>query len=275
MRAGDAITVRGCLRAAGLGVLAGACLAAAESRAQPGGDAAGPVTAEDRAAAFPDLGGADAREMMRERPFNHLVMLDRLEWHDTAPDATGVWALDAWVGNSLDRLLVRSEGEKSGGTTGRADIELLWRHGFARWWNFTAGVRRDLGAGPGRDWAAVGFAGLAPYRFELDATAYVGEGGNTAARLEAEYELLITQRLVLQPRLELEWHGRDDPARGIGAGLSSTEAGLRLRYEIRREIAPYVGYVRVRRHGKTADLARAAGEDARDGRFVAGIRLWF
>lgn len=250
-------------------------LGAAGARAQSDDAPVPPVTVEDREAAFPDLGGMDAREMMLEEPLNYLVMFDHLERHDTDPDATSVWEVDAWVGGSLDRLRVRSGGERAGGTTEHADLELLWGHAFSKWFNWTAGARRDFGEGPERDWAAFGLEGLAPYWFELEATAYVGEGGRTAARLEAEYEVLLTQRLVLQPKLEAEWHGQDDAARGLGAGLSSTELGFRLRYEIRREIAPYVGYVWERSHGATADFARAAGEDARDHRFVAGIRLWF
>lgn len=265
-----------------LAALAAAWLAAGAAGAQSDDAASrapdgrgGPVTAEDREAAFPDLGRHDARDLMHERPLNHLVELDHLERHDTTPEATSVWGLDAWVGNSLDRLLVRSHGERTDGETGHAGVELLWSHAVSKWFNVTAGARRDFGHAPAREWAAVGLEGLAPYWFELEATGYVGEGGRTAARLEAEYELLLTQRLVLQPKLEAEWYGDDDPARGLGAGLASTEVGLRLRYEIRREIAPYIGYVRERSHGTTAELARAAGEATRDRRVVAGIRLWF
>lgn len=275
-RVGAEKTMHGRVHAAALAALATSlALAGGTARAQPDDAPVPPVTDEDRAAAFPDLGDEHAQHMMLERPLNYLVAFDHLERHDTAPDATAVWGLDAWVGNSTDRLLVRIEGERSAGTTAHADLELLWRRAVTRWWNVTAGARRDFGPGPERDWAAVGVEGLAPFWLELEATAYVGEGGRTAARVEAEHELLITQRLVLQPRLEMEWYGRDDPALGRGAGLASTEAGIRLRYEIRREIAPYVGYVWRRRHGATAELARAAGEHARDRRFVAGIRVWF
>lgn len=161
------------------------------------------------------------------------------------------------------------------GRTESAELEVLWGKSFARWWDFVAGARQDFRPSPDQSWAAFGVQGLAPYRFELEATAYVGEAGRTAARLEAEYELLITNRWILQPRVELNWYGDDDPVRGVGSGLADGELGLRLRYEFRREVAPYVGLVQERNFGGTADLARAAGRDPKDTRLVAGVRLWF
>ena len=157
----------------------------------------------------------------------------------------------------------------------RADLQLLYGHAFAPWWELVVGVRRDFGPGPSRDWAAFGIQGLAPYRLDVEATAYLGESGRTALRLEAEYELLLTNRLVLQPLVQLDLYGKEDPATGTGSGLSEMEAGLRLRYEIRREFAPYVGVAWQRRFGDTADLARAAGEEVEDTRLVAGLRVWF
>lgn len=117
--------------------------------------------------------------------------------------------------------------------------------------------------------------GLAPYKFEVEATAYLGPSGQTAARFEVEYETLLTNRLILQPLLEVNLYGKDDPRRGIGSGLSTVEAGLRLRYEFTRQFAPYIGVVRERAFGGTADLRRADDEDIDDTRFVAGLRIWF
>ena len=136
-------------------------------------------------------------------------------------------------------------------------------------------MRSDFAPGADQNWAAMGVRGLAPYRFDVEATAYLGSGGRAALRLETTFELLVTNRLILEPLLELDWHGQTDAARAVGAGLSDGELGLRLRYEIRREIAPYVGITRVRSFGRTADLARAAGRDSDDTRFVAGLRAWF
>jgi copper resistance protein B len=212
-----------------------------------------------------------AHEML-EDPFNRSVLFDELELRD-GNDLR--WDADAWLGYAFNRLTIRTEGERVDGDTERAELQLLWTHAVAPWWDVVAGARADFEPGPSRTWAAIGISGLAPYRFGLEVTAFVGEGGATAARVEGEYELNITSRWILQPQLELSWYGQSDPQRGLGSGLSSAEAGLRLRYEIRREVAPYVGLVRVRRFGTTADFARAGGLDADDSSFVAGIRLRF
>jgi copper resistance protein B len=122
---------------------------------------------------------------------------------------------------------------------------------------------------------AVGVQGLAPYMMDVEATAYLGGAGRTALRLTAACDLRITSRLVLQPQVELDLYGEDDPETGVGSGLSQAEAGLRLRYEIRRELAPYLGVTWQRRFGDTADFARTAGEGDSDTRLVAGLRVWF
>jgi len=137
------------------------------------------------------------------------------------------------------------------------------------------GVAHDFGEGPSRSWATFGVQGLAPYWFEVEALAYVGEQGRTAANVSAEYEMFLTQRLILQPKVELQLYGKDDPANGIGSGFSDAEVGLRLRYEIRREFAPYLGVVWSRKFGETADLAREHGDETDELQFVAGLRAWF
>ncbi|MNP21716.1 Copper resistance protein B precursor [compost metagenome] len=116
---------------------------------------------------------------------------------------------------------------------------------------------------------------MALYNFEAEATAYIGENGQTAARLEGDYDILLTNRLILQPTAEANFYGKNDPQRGIGSGLANTEVGLRLRYEIVRQFAPYIGVSWSRSYGNTADLASDEGEDANEARFVAGIRMWF
>lgn len=255
-------------------------LAAESETAAPGGAASEPpvippVTPEDREAAFPNLSGSDMRHMMLEDPFNTFLLFDRLEAREADRGSLQGWDLSGWVGHALRRVWIRSEGERRSGSTEEADLEVLWGRSVTRWWDVVAGGRQEFEPGPAQTWAAFGVQGLAPYRFELDATAYVGEAGRTAGRLAAEYELLITNRLILQPRIELNWYGRSDLERAIGSGLSTGEAGLRLRYEIRREIAPYVGVMKEKKFGRTADLFRAAGDDPSETRFVAGIRLWF
>lgn len=234
-----------------------------------------PVTPEDREAAFPDLGPMDMRAMMDEDPFNRSVLFDQLESQDADDGSALSWDFRGWVGRNRDRLWIRSEGERESGFTERAEVQLLYGRPIARWWDVVAGAREDFEPGPSRTWAAFGIQGLAPYQFELGLTGFVGEGGRSAARFEAEYEFLITNRLILQPLVELNWYGESDAERRIGSGLSSGESGLRLRYEVRRELAPYIGLTRERSYGRTADLARADGLATRDTRWVVGVRLWF
>lgn len=230
-----------------------------------------PVTPADRAAAFPML----QRPMEHPSRVNSHLLFDRLEAWD-ADGATGqAWELEGWVGTDLQRLWLRSAGERSAGRTTSAAIELLYGRSITPWWDVVAGVRHDFEPADPRDWLALGVQGLAPYLVELQATVWLGESGHTALGVEAEYDLLLTNRLVLQPAIEVALYGKDDPARGIGAGLASAEAGLRLRYELSRQFAPYVGVAHERAFGTTAELRGQTGGHARDTRLVAGVRVWF
>jgi copper resistance protein B len=203
-----------------------------------------------------------------------MALLDELEWHEIDNHNAVHWDGQFWYGNDYDKAWLRTEGNVAAGDY-EGLAELFWDRIVTRWWHVQAGVRHDFGDGPGRTWAAFGVQGLAPYWFEVEATAYVGEEGRTAARFSAEYDLLFTQRIILQPKIEFDLYGRDDPRNGIGSGLADSEISLRLRYEIRRELAPYVGIVWTRSFGDTADFARAAGDDDDDVQFVAGLRAWF
>ena len=203
------------------------------------------------------------------------VIVDRLEqFHGDDANGQGIDA-QAWYGSDLNKLWFKLDGERSDGRLGATRSELLWNRAFPTYWGWQAGARHDFGEGPGRTWAAFGFQGLAPYWFDVQATAYVGEAGRTALRIETEYDVLLTQRLILQPDVELNLYGKNDAARGIGAGLSDIDVGLRLRYEITRKFAPYVGVVWSRKFGKTADYARADFGQVEDTQLVAGVRLWF
>ena len=232
------------------------------------------LTDADRAAAFADAGGHEAHDM-HDEDIHSFVLFDRLEaWN--ADEGTGMeWEGQAWIGSDLNRLWLRSEGERIDGRTEAADLEVLYGRSIARWWDLVAGVRHDFKPGASQDFAAIGVMGLAPYKFEVAATAYIGESGQTAARAEIEYETLLTNRLILQPLVEINLYGQNDPRRGIGSGLSTVEAGLRLRYEFTRKFAPYIGVVHERAFGRTADFRRDEGEDTSDTRFVAGLRIWF
>ena len=229
------------------------------------------VTEADRAAAVRPAAGHKAHD----NSIQTYTLIDRLEVWDADPGTGLGWEAQAWVGTDLDRLWLRSEGERTDGRTESADLEVLYGRSVAAWWDVVAGIRHDFKPGASQDFAAFGVIGLAPYKFEIEATAYIGQSGQTAARFEAEYETLITNRLILQPLVEVNLYGKDDPLRGIGSGLSTVEVGLRLRYEFTRRFAPYLGIVRERAFGGTADLRRAEGEDIDDTRFVAGLRIWF
>jgi copper resistance protein B len=229
------------------------------------------LTDADRAAAFPTLN----RHMEHASTVNSYLLFDRLEAWDEDSGTGQAWAAKGWIGTDIDRLWLRTEGERAGGQTHAADLEVLYGRSVSAWWDVVAGVRHDFAPGDSRTWAAFGVQGLAPYLFELEVTGYLGESGHTALVAEVEYELLLTNRLILQPVLEATLHGNEDAARGVGKGLSSAGAGLRLRYEINRHFAPYVGVVHERAFGDTAGLRRAADEPARDSRVVAGLRIWF
>jgi copper resistance protein B len=212
---------------------------------------------------------------MDDKAMFGLFSLDRFEHLDTEAGSVLAWSLQGWLGGDFDRFAFRSEGIHAQGRIEQADVELLWSHAVASYWDSTLGIRRDLGRGTDRSWAAIGVQGLAPYGIHLSATAYLGERGHTAARLEAEYALLLTQRLVLQPRFEVNAYGKGDPTARIGAGIADAEMGLRLAYEIRREFAPYIGIERHQLFGTTADLANAMGEGRGDTQWLVGVRLWF
>ena len=229
------------------------------------------VTAADRAAAEKPAQGHPAHDNLP----HHYLLFDRLE-ASREDDATAIeWDVHGWYGTDLHRAWLRTEGERTGGDTEHAQVELLYGRSVTPWWDVVAGVRHDFGHGPSQSFAAFGVQGLAPYKYEFAATAYVGTGGQTALSLEAEYDTLLTNRLILQWVAEAAAYGKSDERRDQGAGLDSVEFGARLRYEFRREFAPYVGVVWERRFGDAAYWRRAAGEDADDVRFVAGVRFWF
>ena len=230
-----------------------------------------PVTDADRAAATPP-----PRHMHHlDNAIHTYTLFNRLEAWDTDPGTGLSWEAQGWIGTDLDRLWWRSEGERVDGHLESADLEVLYGRSVSTWWDVVAGVRHDFKQGGSQDFAAIGVMGMAPYKFEVEATAYLGQSGQTAARFEVEYETLLTNRLILQPLFEVNLYGKDDPRRGIGSGLSTVEAGLRLRYEFTRQFAPYIGVVRERAFGGTADLRRADNEGIDDTRIVAGLRIWF
>lgn len=230
-----------------------------------------PVTQADREAAFPVVHAHHTHGTS----LHSYWLLDRLEVSEADDGNALGWEALAWMGGDIQRIWLRTEGEAVDGRVEHGDIEILYGRGVRAWWDVLAGVRQDFGEGPSRTWAAFGVQGLAPYKFEVAATAYLGQGGRTALRVETEYDTLLTNRLILQWRAEANAHGKDDPLEGVGSGLSTVEAGARLRYEVTRQFAPYIGIEHERALGKTASLRRASGHGAGDTRLVAGLRVWF
>lgn len=221
-----------------------------------------------------DFGPIPAPRMADVEHFG-LFLADRLEVSRTSDDTFMAYDVYAWYGRDYDRVWFKADGEADAGRVQDARNELLWGHAFSAFWDAQLGVRYDTGVGPERGWLAFGVQGLAPYWFDVVATAYVGEEGRTALRVEAEYELLLTQKLILEPRIEVAFYGKRDAERERGTGLASLDAGIRLRYEIRREFAPYAGIEWGGKFRETADFIEAAGEDAKTTRLVAGLRFWF
>ncbi|UVJ46175.1 copper resistance protein B [Pseudomonas sp. LS1212] len=229
------------------------------------------LTDADRAAAFPPVAGHG----VHDKKLNSFFLLDQFEYQDADNGSALSWDASGWIGGDIDRLWLRSEGERTNGVTEDAELQALWGHSIGPWWDVVTGVRQDFKPGSPQTWGAFGIQGMALYNFEAEATAFIGENGQTAARLEGDYDILLTNRLILQPTAEVNFYGKNDPQRGIGSGLANTEVGLRLRYEIVREFAPYIGVTWSRAYGNTADYASDEGEDTNEARFVAGIRMWF
>ncbi|MFN3586230.1 MAG: copper resistance protein B [Moraxellaceae bacterium] len=230
-------------------------------------------TADELAAAFPNMGGMSMAEHMGGGHFGKL-MLDRLEWQRHDGETAQAWKGGFWWGGDRHRLVFTSEGEREDGHI-ESETQLLWRRAHSPWWDTVLGLRHDEGEGPSRTWLAAGMQGLLPFFIDTEVTLFAADGGHTALRLEAEYEARLTNRLILQPDIALDIYGRDDAGAGVARGPAQLEAGLRLRYEVRREIAPYLGIEWQRALADTADLRRAAGRRVSGAAAVLGLRLWY
>ncbi|MBW4330805.1 copper resistance protein B [Stakelama sp. CBK3Z-3] len=247
-----------------------------KSRPPPPEAGTGPARAADA------VWGADAMRTSREALTHGLggqtfakLMIDRIEYRARSGRDGYAWEGQAWYGDDIDKLWIRSEGEGSfGGQAEQAEVDALWSHAISPWFDLQTGLRHDF-VGPGRTHAVVGVHGLAPYQFEIDAAAYLSDKGDLTARAEAELDQRITQRLIVQPRAEVNLSAQRIPALGIGSGLDRAEVGIRLRYEFAREFAPYVGVSHEWLAGGSADYARSRGADTVGTDFVFGLRAWF
>ena len=211
----------------------------------------------------------------KDDPFLIMGKLDQLEVRDTEGDDPLVLEGSVWAGYDLNKFWLKAEAERLDDESEELELQALYSRAVSAFWDVQVGIRKDFKPEPDREWGVIGLQGLAPYLFEVDAALFVGGSGRTALRLEAEYEFMFTQRLILSPEVELNAYGHNDRDTGVGSGLADIEAGLRLRYEIRREFAPYLGVNWSKKYGNTADFAAAHGEDIEDTQFVLGIRAWF
>jgi copper resistance protein B len=217
---------------------------------------------------------AHAHEMGNE--IFSAAMLDRLEARNYQGANSAYWEGQAWAGTDLNKAWFKTQGEAAQGRVQTADAQLLYSRAVAPFWDAQLGARHDFASGnqPSREWLAVALKGLAPYNFDVDASLYFGAQGG-AARFKAGYVLLLTQRLALLPELEANFYSQADPARALSSGLANLDFSLRLRYEIRREIAPYVGITWANKYGGTATYARMSGLPPNQVFYVAGVRLWW
>jgi copper resistance protein B len=203
------------------------------------------------------------------------ALAEQLEYRRDGNASTARWEAEAWMGTDSTRLWLKTEGVAEQGIVKDGQLELFYDRPVRSFFDVQAGMRYDLDSQPGRAWAALGIEGLAPYFLHVSATAYASDGGHFAAKGQGSYDLLLTQRLIIQPQLEIDFYSSDDPKRRTGPGLADLGAGLRLRYEIHRKFAPYLGVHYERLFGKTARYMRTDGEPIRAFNILIGIRAWY
>jgi len=217
----------------------------------------------------------NAQAGMADDPILTKVMINELEVRNTDGPDPIVWDAQMWIGQDLNKLWIKTEGEYVDDELEEAELQALYSRAIAPYWDLQIGWRHDFRPKPSRDWLVLGLEGLAPYFFEIDASLFIGESGQVSASLEAEYEIMLTQQWVLSPEIALTAYSKNDEEYEIGSGLSNMDLGIRLRYEIKREFAPYIGVNWSKKFGQTADYAREHDEDTSDVQVVAGVRIWF
>lgn len=206
---------------------------------------------------------------------NSLILGERIEAQTRDGDTETVWEAQGWIGGDEHKLWLKTEGEYADGRFEEAELQALYSRAVSPFWDLQVGLRHDVRPDPSRTYAVAGLQGLAPYWFELDSQLFLSDQGDFSLRFEAEYELRLTQRLILQPRVELNAAFSDDAEIGVGSGLSTADLGLRLRYEVRREFAPYVGISWIESFGQTRDFESVDDPQRDEFAWVAGVRFWF
>jgi copper resistance protein B len=233
----------------------------------------GPVTARELALGEIDVEG----EPVHDNPFIVFGIFDRLEYQSNEGEAKYVWDAFGFAGRDYNRLWVESEGEgQFDGTLGSADNMLLYNRAITPYWNLQTGVRyvERPEPSPDRWYAVLAAEGLNVYWSGVEADLYLSEEADVSGSFEWEFNEFLTQRLVAQPRFEFNFQAQDVEELDLGAGVTDLEMGLRIRYEIRREFAPYVGVSWQKTVGETATMLPAGAESGAVS-FVAGLRAWF
>lgn len=244
------------------------------------GNAPPPPLATDYAAdrVFPAAQMAPSRAaLLNEGRFSTSTLrIDRLEYRAVKGRDGYAWEAQAWTGGDINRFVLASNGEgEFAHKPETAEVSATWRHAIDPWFNLEMGVMHDFSAPPQRTYAVVGISGLAPYWIEVDGQLRVSNKGDVHVRIEAEHDMRLTQDLIFQPAIEVDFAMQDVPELEIGAGIEKIELGGRLRFQVSRKFAPYVGVHWERKLGGTADFARSAGEKASSVSFLFGIRTWF
>ena len=218
---------------------------------------------------------AAAQAAKEDDPLLFFFKADQLEVRDGDEENLAVFEGFLWAGKDLDKLWIKAEVEADEDETESSEWQLLYSRAIDPNWDLQIGLRTDVEPEPERDWLAIGFYGIAPYWFEIDTAVFIEEDEQVNLRLEAEYELMLTQKWVLSPEIEINWYSDDDDALGVAEGFAELETGIRLRYEFTREFAPYIGINYEGLLGDTRDLAGDNDDETSDTQLVAGLRFWF
>ena len=209
------------------------------------------------------MAGTSANELYSK------VTIDELEYQDNS-EKNVAWDTNLWIGDETDKLYFYTEGEKPKDGIAQSENQLVYSKAIAPFWDAQFGVGYDKAGSNNQTWGVLSIQGLAPYFFETRTSLLVGQGGNVGLRFDAEYEALFTQKLILTPSIAIDAYSKDDLSMGLGKGLSNITAGMRLRYEIKREFAPYVGVEWSKNFGNTADIS-----PLNESYVVGGVRVWF
>lgn len=233
---------------------------------------------------FANSGGYEHRGMAGWEETDEIsiskIMINQLEYQSSDNEDSQSWDMQGWIGTDYDKYWFKFEGDTVvGQSEGEFEVQALFSKSVAAFWEMQYGIRLDrafdANNSDNRVFGVFGYQGLAPYWFEVEPTVFIDDKGNVSARFASSYDLLLTQRLILQPSIELNLSANDLPEYGIGKGLNDLQFELRLRYEFTRKVAPYIGIVWQKQYGDTASFTTVNGGIVDDTKLILGIRTWF